>query len=213
MTASYYAAISGWYDTSEAAQRSNLLTISVMDRANVGEPLPAGATHQFYVCINATAYMVARYPNEDYRVTPHDQNEQQRQERELREAVLDHAVWYMTGEGAGYRPSQGRQAREAAIKELLEEGADQEPREETNPVPHPVIREKQPDPSISLAPGTADSPLPHPLRQWSVEIGPYNSCDVCFFGYDAEDGSPVLVPVEAEDEEPYEDDEEEDPEE
>jgi hypothetical protein len=51
------------------------------------------------------------------------------------------------------------------------------------------------------------------LRQWSVEIGPYNSCDVCFFGYDAEDGSPVLVPVEAEDEEPYEDDEEEDPEE
>jgi hypothetical protein len=49
--ATYFAAVHGWYDTSEAAQKANSLTVTVMDMANVGEAPPPGATHRFFVCI------------------------------------------------------------------------------------------------------------------------------------------------------------------
>jgi hypothetical protein len=164
MTATYYAACEGCYDTSEAAQKSNLLTISVVDLANIpGEALPPGATHSFYVMINASAYMVTRYPDETYKVEPHDQNYRQRQERELREAVLDAALWHCTGEGAGYHPGAGAEARATTIKELLEEGPEgeqPEAREDSDPLPHPVIRERAPDLSLSLAPGSEDEEGP-----------------------------------------------------
>ncbi len=208
--ATYYAAVHGWYDTSEAAQKANLLTVTVMDMANMGEAPPPGATYRFFVCINATAYFVTRYSDGRYEVEEHDQNEQQRQERELRAAVLDYGLWYMTGEGAGYhpdpRPEERAAAQAAMIKELLGEGTDEdEEREEGDPAPHAVVRDELPDLTISLAPGPEGGPGPQPLRQWSVHIGPYNSCEVVFFGYDAEDGSPVLVSVDAEEGEEPED--------
>ena len=117
MTAAYYAAIEGYYDTSEAAQKSNLLSISVVDIPSVtGDPLPPGATHRFYVMINASGFMVTRYPDESYKVEPHDRMQTQRQERELRDAVLDAALWHLTGEGAGYHVGAGQEARAAAIE-------------------------------------------------------------------------------------------------
>ena len=209
MTATYYAAISGFYDTSEAAQKANLLTISVMDMANVpGSPLPAGATHNFYICINGTAYMVARYSNEDYRVTPHDQTEQQRQERLLREDVLEVALWYLA-EG-GYSVGAGPEARAAAIEKLLEERPEdeEEEREEADPVKHPVIRDVSPDPTPSRPPGVI-GPVPGVLRQWAVQIGPDNCCEVYFFGYNAQNGNPILVPMDAEEDDDYDENEEE----
>ena len=210
MTATYYAAISGYYDTSEAAQKSSLLTVSVMDMANVpGEPLPAGATHQFYVCIDATAYYVTRYQDDQYRVEAHDQTEPQRQERELRETVLDCALWYMTGEGAGYRPNQGQEARAAAMKELLEEGTGEErqEREASDPKPHPVIRDVLPD--LYLALGHDGSRPPRVLRQWSVQIGPpSNYCEVGLIGYNP-DGTPELIAIDGDQSEEEPDNEEE----
>jgi hypothetical protein len=207
----YHAAIAGYFDTSEAAQKAGLLTISVMDMAR-NEALPPGATHKFYVMINHSGSMVTRFSDNRYQVEPHDKMEAQRQERELRTAVLDYALWHMTGEGAGYHPDQGPEARAAAIKELLEEGPEdqQQEREEADPVNHPVIRDEEPDPTISLAPGSEGGPAPQVLRQWSVQIGPYNSCTVAFFGYDAEDSTPVLIAMENEEEGgDYDEDEEE----
>jgi hypothetical protein len=205
MSATYFAAVEGCYDTSEAAQKSNLLTISVVDLANIpGDPLPPGATHQFYVMINASAYKVTRYPHNDYRVEPHDQTDRQRQERELRDAVLDAALWHLTGEGAGYHVGAGAEARAAAIKELLEEGPEgEEPeaREESDPLPHPVIREKAPDMSYSLAPGEENEKGPQPQREWTVEIGPYNACTVVLYGYNLDDSPELITRDNYEDEE------------
>jgi hypothetical protein len=178
----------------------------MVDMANIpGEVLPEGATHRFYVMIDASAYMVTRYPDETYKVEPHDQNDRQRAERELREAVLGAAIWHLTGEGAGYHLGDGDEARAAAIKELLEdgpEGAEPEARDEADPIPHPVIREREPNPFLSLA-GVEGKAGPHALRQWVVEIGPYNRCEVVFFGYDAENGSPELITQEVEEEYDY----------
>jgi hypothetical protein len=156
---------------------------------------------------------VTRRADGNYEVEEHDQNERQREERELRAAVLDYALWHMTGEGAGYhpdpRPEERPKARAAMIKELLGEGPeDEEPREEGDPTPHAVVKDELPDLTISLAPGFEGGPGPQPLRQWSVQVGPYYSCEVAFFGYDAEDGSPVLIAMDTEnDEEPEEDEE------
>jgi hypothetical protein len=207
-SAAYYAAVEGCYDTSEEAQRSNLLTISVVDMAAIPDsPLPAGASHQFMVLINKTAYMVTRSPEgESYEVESHDQTEEHRQERELRDAVLTYAVWHITGEGAGYHPDQGEEARESAIKELLEEGADK--REPRDPLAHPVISEIAPD--IFLAPGEEGGLTPRVQRQWSVQIGPpFNYCEVGLIGYN-DDGTPELVAVDGErDEESDDEDDEE----
>jgi len=161
--------------------------------------------------INRTGSMVTRYSDNRYEVTPHDQTEDQRQERELRDAVLDYALWYMAGEGAGYHPSHSPQARAAAIKELLEEGAareeDQERREASDPQTHPVIRDELPD--IYLAPGDEASPAPLAMRQWSVTIGGYpNYCEVGLIGYN-EDGSPELIAVDDEALGEYDEEEEE----
>jgi hypothetical protein len=203
----YHAAIAGYFDTSEAAQKAGLLTISVMDMTPY-EALPPDATHKFYVMINHTGSTVTRFSDDRYQVTPHDQIEAQAEERKLRDAVLDYALWYMTGEGAGYHPSQGPEARAAAIKELIEAGPeDQEEHDEADPVNHPIVRDEEPDPTIALAPGSEGGPLPHVLRQWTVQIGPYNTCSIAFFGYDAEDGSPALIAMEAETEgEDYDED-------
>ena len=132
--------------------------------------------------INATAYMVTRYPNR-YEVLAHDQTADQRQERELRVAVLDSALWYLTGEGAGYQRGQGQEARDAAIQELLEEVS-----EEEGETTYPVIRDKLPD--INL-----DSNSPKILRQWSVQIGSVtNYCEIGLIGYN-QDGTPKLIAV------------------
>jgi len=42
----YYAAVDGYFDTSEAAQKAGLLTLSVLDMAPY-EALPQNATHRF----------------------------------------------------------------------------------------------------------------------------------------------------------------------
>jgi hypothetical protein len=189
----YYAAIHNYFDTSDAAQKSGQLVISVMDMAHFEKPFPAGATHRFYVFINQVASVVTRYADDRYEVElPDNLTEDQRREHELREAVLDYAVWQLTGEGAGYKPADGPEARAAAIQELLTE--DEEEREAVDPHPHPVLREEAPD--IFIAGDMAGGPAPRAARQWRVTIGGY-SCTVAFFGYDTEDGSPFLVTSEA----------------
>jgi hypothetical protein len=197
---SYYAAVEGYFDTSEAAQKANLLTISVLDMAPY-EALPAGTTHKFYVMVNGCGFLVTRHSDDHYEVISRDQTEDQRQERELREAVLDYALWYLTGEGAGYQPDpypeERPKARVAMINELLAnhpegEEEEREERKAADPQSHAVVRDELPDLTVSLAPGAEGSPMPHPLRQWSVEIGPYYSCEVALFGYE-EDGTPALV--------------------
>jgi len=198
--ATYYAAIHGWYDTSEAAQRGNLLTVTAIDMATIGEAPPPDATHRLYVCINATGYVVTRYADGRYEVQDHDENERQREERELRTAALDYGLWHMTGEGAGYRldlrPQERSKARAAMVKEVFAEDDEEEKREESDPVRHAVVRDEVPD--ISLAPGDENSPAPRVLRQWSVAIGGYpNYCEVGFIGYNP-DGSPELIAVDAE---------------
>jgi hypothetical protein len=214
---SYYAAVENYFDTSEVSQKAGLLAISVVDMAP--EALPPGTTHRFYVMIERIGSLVTRYSDNRYEVTPHNQTEDQLQEHKLRDAVLDYALWYLTGEGAGYqldpRPQERTKARAAMIKELLADRPEEE-HEDSDPRPHAVVREKLPDMTVSLAPGAEGGPMPHPLRQWSVEIGPYYSCEVALFGYE-EDDSPVLVAfdTEPEGEEPenYEEDEEEEEEE
>ena len=191
--ATYEAACFGWYDTSEMAQKNNRLTITVVDMARL-EPLKDRNTHKFFVCVNATAYMVTRYPNCYYEVVAHDQSERQRQERSLRTAVLDYALWYLSGEGAGYHPSQGEEARLAAIEELLGEQTEEE--REEGETSYPVVRDELPD--IYLAPGNEESLPPKVLRQWSVQIGDIlNYCEVGLLGYN-QDGTPELVAVDAE---------------
>lgn len=199
----YYAAVDGYFDTSEAAQKAGLLTISVMDMA-----LPEGATHRFYVMINRTGSMVTRYSDDRYEVTPGGEAESQRQERELREAVLETALWRFTGEGALYLPGRSSQEdKERIIAELLAAGPEEEEREGGDPVNHPVIRDELPDPTISLAKGPEGGVAPRVLRQWLVQIGRYLYCEVALFGYD-EDGSPSLLPIDKEPDDYDEDDEE-----
>lgn len=203
----YYAAIYNYFDTSTAAQQAGLLTISVMDMVSY-DILPVRATHRFYVMINRTGSLVTRYDNDRYEVVPHDQFDEQREERELRTAVLDTALWFMTGEGVGYHPDEEPEAREAVIKELLGEGPDEDKeRDEADPTKHAVVRDEEPDLTISLVSGFEGEPGPQVLRQWSVEVGPYNTCQVVFFGYE-EDNDPVLVAMEAEPEQDGVEDEE-----
>jgi hypothetical protein len=181
--ATYRAAVAGYYDTSEAAQRQGLLTISVMDMAP-HQPLPAGASYQFYIMVNHTGWVVAYYPPDRYEVVPHDQTEQDRAERELRESVLDTALWYLTT--GDYHTGSGPEARAAAIKELLEDD-EQEEREEADPVPHAVIREVVPD--------VLDHGI---LRLWFVQIGgDWNTCEVGLIRYNP-DGSPEFITMEPE---------------
>jgi hypothetical protein len=190
--ATYEAARFGYYDTSEMAQKNNLLTITVLDMASV-EPLPTNTTHKFFVCINATAYMVTRNDLGHYEVVAHDQSERHRQERLLRTAVLDYALWYLTGEGAGYHPKDGPEARLASIQELLGEHTEEE--HEDGETSYPVVRDELPD--IYLAPGSEESLCPRVLRQWSVQIGDIlNYCEVGLIGSHP-DGIPELVAVDA----------------
>lgn len=196
--ATYQAAVYGYYDTSEAAQQANLLTINIVDIASL-ESLPTEVTHKFFVMVSGTDYMVTRYYDGHYEIAPYDQTDLERKERRLRESVLDAALWYLTGEGAGYQVGAGPEARTAAIKELLEDHPEdeQKEREATDPQPHAVVRDELLDLTLSLAPGLEGGSGPQPLRQWSIEIGPSYSCEVALFGYD-EDGSPVLVPLDTE---------------
>ena len=187
--ATYEAARFGWYDTSQMVQKNNLLTITVFDMASV-EPLPENSTHKFFVCVNATAYMVIRTSNNHNQVVVYDQGEHHRQERLLRTAVLDFGLWYLTGEGAGYHPRDGEEARLAAIQELLGEQTEEREAWETS---YPVVREELPD--IYLAPGNEKDLCPRVLRQWSVQIGDViNYCEVGLIGYN-DDGTPELVAV------------------
>lgn len=207
----YHAAVAGWYDTSIEAQQTNRLTISVMDMSPY-EKLPADATHKFYVMINASGYMVTRYVDNRYEVEDHDQAENQRVERELRNAAMDMALWYVTGEGAGYTPdmrlsAENRAAaRDEALAELL---GDEEPDEARygGPLVHAVLTEVEP--SIMVAPGDEDSPPPVAVRQWLATFGTYGACEVGFFGYDESDGQPFLVATDA-DEDEWDEAEEED---
>src|SRR5436305_7088081 len=80
--ASYYAAVFGNYDTSEAAQASGLLTITVILASE--QPRPPRATHRFSITINRTAYFVTRY-SKRYEVEPAEQTEDQQREEALRE--------------------------------------------------------------------------------------------------------------------------------
>jgi hypothetical protein len=210
--ATYHAAVYGWYDTSIEAQKSGALTISVMDMSPY-EQLESGASHKFYVMMNASGFMVTRRATGEYEVKPHDQTEAQKQERELREAAMGMALWYVTGEGAGYLPDprQGRdeqvEALRAAIAEVLE---DEEPDEARygGPLVHAVLTEIEP--SLMLAPADEDSPAPVAVRQWLAIFGEYGRCEVGFFGYDVEDGQPFLAAVDADEEEYEEDEDEED---
>lgn len=206
----YHAAVENFFDTSPTMQQTELLTTSVIDMAPY-RALPEGATHQFYVMINRTGSMVTRYADNRYEVTPHDQTEEQVKERKLRTAVLDYALWHMTGEGAGYNPNQGAEARAATIQKLLERGPENE--EEGSAaadlVNHPVVRDELPDIILLPAPGQEGGPDPEMLRQWSVQVGgPWNYCEVVFFGYDVHDGSPTLVALDMELRSEDEDDEE-----
>jgi hypothetical protein len=190
--ATYYATVYGYYDTSEAAQLANLLTITLLDMAGY-EALPPDATHRFYVCINATAYFVTRYPDH-YEVQPHDRLENQRIERELRQAVLDVALWHFTGEGAdAYRPGGEAGERDRLIENLLSEGAEEE-QGDSGKLKHPVVRDEVPDMSIA-GPGEGSTIAE---RQWSVAIGDYY-CEIGLFGV-SEDGSPNLVVLDGESE-------------
>lgn len=198
----YYAAVSGNYDTSESAQKMNLLTITIMDMTTIpGEVLRPGTTHQMYVIVNETGYLVTCFRDGSYVSEPHDHTPEQRQERALREAVLDAGLWQLTGEGAGYHVDAGPRARADAINTLLaDQPEDPKEREEHNPDPvdHPIVRDELPDLTISLAPGAEGGIGPRVLRQWTVQIGgPWNSCEVGLFGYEA-DGTPVLIPMDRE---------------
>jgi hypothetical protein len=197
--ATYYAALFGWYDTSEAAQRVNLLTVTVMDMADIpGEARPSGATHQLYVCINATAYIVTRYSGPPpllatYKVEHSDRTDQQRHETALRATALDAALWHFTG--GSYRPAgDDHEARRRAVDELLEDGKEYETEERAEWERHAIVRDELPD--IYLA-GVEGGPAPRVSRQWSVAIGPYHSCEVGLVGYD-ENGNPDFIAVDRE---------------
>lgn len=206
--ATYEAARFGWYDTSEAAQKANLLTVSVFNMASM-EALPVGASHKFYVCINATAYMVTRMQNGAYQVTAYDQNLLQQQERELRSAVLDYAVYYLNNGRAEYMPGQGDKAREKHIKELLEDEANYDlysEEEQPESDKHPIIRDYEPFITID-EPGFVSGPQQMVERQWYVQVGPAHCCFVGLIGY--LESVPGFVGANAE----YEQPEEEGPEE
>ena len=190
----YYAAIYGHYDTSVVAQKAEHLTMTVFDTVAHGFVLAPDATHRFLVMINNTAYFVTRLTSGYYQVEPDDGLEQHRQERKLREAVLDTALWYLTGEGAGYDPGQGQEAQDAAIHELLE-GEEPDMERDGGLIVHPVVREELPD--IFLAPGGEASVAPAVSRQWSVSFGDGASCEIGLIGYH-DDGTPELIAVDRE---------------
>ena len=196
----YYAAIYGHYDTSVAAQNGHL-AITVVDTIAHGFELAPHQTHRFSVMINSTAYFVTRLTSGHYQVEPDDTLAQHRQEHQLREAVLDTALWYLTGEGEGYRPGQGQEAQDATIHELLE-GEEPDMERDGGLIVHPVVREELPD--IFLAPGCDASAAPLVSRQWSVSFGDGASCEIGLIGYH-EDGTPELIAVDKEDEEGDED--------
>src|SRR5215471_2255209 len=189
--ATYYAAIHGYYDTSEAAQKANLLTVSAFDMGSM-EKLPANASHKFYIMVDATAYMVTRLKNGNYQVEEHDQEKRHQQERETRAAVFDYAVYYLTGTGAGYMPGDGDEAREKYIKELLEDEDNYdhyEEEEQPESDKHPIIRDEEV--TIAVGEGFVSGPAQPCSRQWYVQIGPAHCCHVGL--YRADNDQPEFV--------------------
>jgi hypothetical protein len=161
----YQAAIAGYYDTSEEAQQSGMLTISVMDVTGI-EPLPEGVTHTFYVLINTTAYYVSRTREGAYSVTPDTERQPSKSENEIREHVLETALSYYGYPGA----YQSKEEMIAAMLEDEDEGEDN----------HPVITEIPQDPDQVLPDGWIPA-----LRSWDVTIGASN-CVVGMFESDEE---------------------------
>jgi hypothetical protein len=188
MEATYFAACYGWFDTSEAAQRANLLTVDMMDMVIAGETfLPEGATDKVFICIDNTSCIVTRYAGGHYEVMAYDQTEPHRQERELRKRVMDCALEYFSGYSPDPRPEEQEEARNEAIQALLE-GV--EPDQDSGPVAHPVMREEPPTLFLVLA-GDEAQPGPRVQRQWAVYIGP-SSCSIGLVKYTPE-GTPELI--------------------
>src|SRR6266566_1899663 len=121
----YHAAVAGYYDTSEEAQKANLLTITVMDEGAL-EKLPPDVTHLFYVLINSTAYHVTRTSAGAYTVAPDMERQPSAQEHQVREHVLETALIHY-----GY-PGQ-YQTKEEMIAHLLEDEEEEDS--------HPIITE------------------------------------------------------------------------
>lgn len=183
------AIVAGYYPRNED------LVLSVID-ATILDPRP-GATHCFYIAVNSTAFIVTRDSENCYAVEPDLRVEVMRQEYELREAVLEHALWHFSGaESSKYRPGSGKEARERIIAELLAGGSE-------DATSAPVVRDVLP--GIYLAPGGPDGECPAVQRQWGVLLGNFYA-DIGLIGYN-EDGTPELVAVdvlelEEEEEEP-----------
>lgn len=191
----YEAARYGWYDTSAQAQQLNLLMVSVANLAPA-EPLPIGASHQFYIFVNETGYVVTRYPTQGeaaarYEVVYYDHVEGQRQERELREAVLDLALWEFGGdEESAYQRDVDRLAQTQIIAALLEADSkedDEEDEEDSRSLDYPVVHDEPPnlyfDAKMKLAAAY--------VRQWSVTLGYSYYCEIGLIGYNI-DGTPQL---------------------
>jgi len=156
----YHAAVALYFDTSEAAQKAGLLTISVMDMQGI-EPLPPGATHRFYVLINGTAAYVNR-TSKGYTVEPDARKPPIAQELAIREKVLDTAIEYFTSETP--YPNNDLTQKPRIIDELLEDTEEE--------IKHPVVKDELPDNDLSGK--------HQPKRQWSVRIGD-NYCEVGLF--------------------------------
>ena len=175
------AIVAGYYPPNED------MVISVID-ATLIDPRP-GATHCLYIAVNSTAFLVTRY-SDRYVVEPDLRVEAMKQEYELREAVLEHALWHFSGaESSDYQPGSGKEAREQIIAELLAEGGG---REDPSFGERPVVRDVLP--GIYLAPGP-DGECPAVQRQWGVLLGNFYA-DIGLIGYN-EDGTPELVAVDA----------------
>ncbi len=160
----YHAAIAGYYDTSEEAQKSGKLTISVMDEASY-EKLPPDVTHKFYVMINSTAYHVSRTTEGKYTVELDIEHQPSASENEIREHVLETTLTFY-----GYPGPY--ESKEQMIEAMLEDEEEEDA--------HPVITEIPQDPDQVLPDGWIPA-----LRSWDVTIGDSN-CIVGMFE-DAED--------------------------
>ena len=163
----FRAAVRGYYDTGEEAQKTGMLTISVMDEALFSK-LPPGVTHKFYVMINRTAYSVSRSGDNTYQVEPDMKHEPLAQEHSIREQVLEGALRYYGYPGL-------YQSKEAMIAVLLEDEGEEDA--------HPVITE--------LEEGEESRELPEgwipAIRSWDVTIGDSN-CVIGMFEGEQQDG-------------------------
>ncbi len=157
----YHAAVAGYYDTSEEAQQSGMLTITVMDEAAL-ETLPSDITHKFYVLINSTAYHVERTREGQYNVTPDMERQPSAQENEVREHVLEAALTHY-----GYPGMY--ESKEEMIAAMLEDEEDA----------HPIITEIRDEDEGELPEGWIPA-----LRSWDVTIGESNWVVGMFEGED-----------------------------